>query len=183
MSVLTEIWKPVVEWEGLYEVSNKGRVRSLNRWIPRGNSGYYVQSRLMKLTLSDRGYYRVELREGYRKRKVQFVHVLVGKAFIDTNHKGVFDHKNRNRQDNKVCNLRLATHSQDGANRIKHRGTSKYKGVSLVQRLISNPWSAQIHFKGTKKHLGYYPTQEQAALAYNTSAIKYFKEFARLNEI
>lgn len=89
------------------------------------------------------------------------------------------DHINGDTLDNRRCNLRIATHSQNNQNRRKTKGRSKYKGVYFYKP-YSN-WRAQIQIDGVMKFIGYYPCEESAAKAYNEAALKYFGEFARLN--
>lgn len=91
------------------------------------------------------------------------------------------DHRNMNTFDNRKCNLRVCTRSQNGGNINKRRdNTSGYKGVF---RSSKNNWRSQIGVEGKLYYLGVYPTKEEAALAYNIAAEKYFGEFARPNQI
>jgi len=94
------------------------------------------------------------------------------------------DHINGNGLDNRRQNLRIATRSENGANKPKyHRGGySKYKGVTKANS-NTRPWAAWIKEGGESIHLGHFLTEEQAALAYNEAALEYFGEFAYLNEV
>lgn len=89
-----EIWKPVVGWEGLYEVSNIGNVRS--------KSG-----KVLKQQKVGRGYSGITLHEhraGRKKRR--YVHQLVAEAFLgNPNHLHDINHKNEIKTDNRVENL------------------------------------------------------------------------------
>ena len=58
-------------------------------------------------------------------------------------------------------------------------GSSVYKGVSFHKQ--SKKWVAQIQIHGKPKHLGLFANEKEAAEAYNTSAVEFYKEFARLN--
>lgn len=91
------------------------------------------------------------------------------------------DHINGNGLDNRKANLRLANNSQNLANmrKPKHGKTSKYKGVYKFR----NSFAAQIKINKQKIYLGCFKNEEEAALAYNTAAIKYFGEYARVNEV
>jgi hypothetical protein len=82
--------------------------------------------------------------------------------------------------DCRKINLRLATRSQNAANRPKNRGTysSIYKGVYEKTR---TRWIAHIKVMGKTIWLGSYKTEEEAARAYDRAAIKYFGEFAYTN--
>jgi len=91
---------------------------------------------------------------------------------------GSVDHANYNRVDNQLKNLRPATKSQNAANQ-KPRVSSKFKGV----RLLRNRWHARIRADTREIYLGSFDNAEEAALAYNKAAKKYFGDFARLNEL
>jgi outer membrane protein assembly factor BamD (BamD/ComL family) len=67
-------------------------------------------------------------------------------------------------------------------NKKSYKGSSsKYKGVAWHKR--HKKWNAQIQINGKQKHLGYFTSEEEAALAYNKEAIKLFGEHALINEI
>ena len=106
---IEEKWKPVVGYEGLYEVSSLGRVRSLSRSI-QGHKGYYViPSRILKGFYAY-GYRYVELRKG-GKLKSYRVHRLVAEAFLPNPNKyPIINHKNEIRDDNRVDNIEWCTH-------------------------------------------------------------------------
>lgn len=87
------------------------------------------------------------------------------------------DHKNGNRADNRWENLRLATSSQNKQNQKPKPG--KYKGICKE----GQRYSAYVKVEGKHLWLGSYYTAEEAALAYNAGAIKYYGEFAVLNEV
>lgn len=124
-----EIWKPVVGYEGLYEVSNLGRVKSLAREVYRRKMGIKkVKECILKPKLCDRGYYSVALcRQGY-KNKTAMVHKLVARAFIpNIENKPIIDHINGIKTDNRVDNLRWCTHIENCNFElaIKHNSESK----------------------------------------------------------
>lgn len=91
------------------------------------------------------------------------------------------DHKNQNRLDNRRCNLRPASRSQNSANRKLQQGSSKFKGVQWHKR--GKKWQVRIKFEGKTKHLGLFTDEIEAAQAYNKAAKKLFGEFAYLNSI
>ena len=90
------------------------------------------------------------------------------------------DHINGDTLDNRRCNLRICTNQQNHRNKSKNFGNSLYKGVAWHKK--AKKWEAYIKYN-KKNHLGLFLTQEEAALAYNIAAKKYFGEFAKLNEI
>jgi hypothetical protein len=90
------------------------------------------------------------------------------------------DHKNRNKLDNRKCNLRPCTKSQNQGNRKPNKNnTSGYRGVTFK----CNNWAATIVINGIKTHLGYFGTKEGAAIAYNKAARKHWGSFANLNNV
>lgn len=92
------------------------------------------------------------------------------------------DHANKNKLDNRRCNLRLATRGQNRANSGKNRNNkSGFKGVYIDKRRKKNQFSAQIRGNGSIKWLGYFPTPQEAHAAYCKAATIEFGEFARFN--
>lgn len=101
-----EIWKDIAGYEGLYQVSNYGNVRSLS-WSRRGIV------RNLYLKKQNRGYCHVELaKDGIRKAFT--VHRLVAEAFIpNPNNYPTVNHKDEDKTNNAVTNLEWCTHSQN----------------------------------------------------------------------
>ena len=93
-------------------------------------------------------------------------------------HNGYFaeelDHINRVRDDNRIQNLRVCTHSQNLGN--SRPRVHRYKGVTFCKR--TGKWRAQLN-----GHLGRFDTIEEAALAYNAAAVDHYGEFANLNQV
>ena len=85
------------------------------------------------------------------------------------------DHINENQADNRWCNLREATRSENECNKsLKSNNTSGIKGV----RKVGGRWRAEIMKDGKAKHIGYFDTSEAARQAYLDSADKLHGEFA-----
>lgn len=104
---------------------------------------------------------------------------VLGRALHTQEH---IDHINGVRTDNRRLNLRVATQLENTRNRGAQRNNkSGYKGVSFDK--YAGRWVAHIRANGKTMHIGYYDTPEEAARVYNEAAIKYFGEFARLNDI
>jgi hypothetical protein len=103
-------------------------------------------------------------------------HLIIGK------HKGkVVDHINGDKLDNRKQNLRIITQQQNLMNRrMNAKNESGYKGVRINHDIS---WSARICKNRHIKVLGYFPTKEEAARAYNKAAIELFGEYAYLNEV
>lgn len=113
-----ETWKPIPKFETFYEVSNLGRVRSLERVIERNfrNETYIRKATLLKPSTS-RGYLNVKLYDGKAKGTSLSVHRLVALCFIPNIHKlSKVNHINGNKLDNKASNLEWCTHNYN----VKH---------------------------------------------------------------
>lgn len=89
------------------------------------------------------------------------------------------DHINGNPSDNRRVNLRICTPQQNSMNQHRVSPTTGYRGVYKKW----NGFYAGLETKGKAIHFGVYKTAKEAARAYNQGAIKYFGEFAWLNNI
>jgi len=99
------------------------------------------------------------------------------------------DHIDRNKLNNCRSNLRFCTHKENCQNASKRKNAaSKYKGVTRFTCKGSSGnlhayWRAQIFIDGKRKYVGFSKSEDEAALFYNRAALKYYGEFANLNEI
>jgi len=106
-NIVPEEWRPVVGYEGIYEVSNHGRVKRVS-----GGQGARVGG-ILKFIPTKAGYSTVSLCMDC-KPKMVLVHRLVAGAFIEkTGGRNVVNHKNFNKKDNRVENLEWTTHSEN----------------------------------------------------------------------
>ena len=147
-----EEWRPVVGYEGLYEVSSLGRVKSLVR--PRVT----VEKVLVpnKLSFNNR-YYSVGLTKD-KKKKVFSIHRLVCAAFIGQSSLPV-NHIDQNRLNNHILNLEYV-YPRENTN---HHKVGKYlKGVSRSR----NKFKAAIRINGNFTHLGVFDQEIDAHNAY-----------------
>ena len=104
---MKEIWKDVENYEGLYQVSNFGRVKSFPR------NGTIKQEKILKQTIDNNGYLIVGLHKNNKAKKV-CVHWLVANAFIPKEKKyKVINHIDGNKFNNKLSNLERCTQSHN----------------------------------------------------------------------
>ena len=123
---------------------------------------------------------------GYASKKVTgnknlFMHTLI----MNCPKSMKIDHRNGNGLDNRKKNLRICTQAQNVANqRLRSNNLSGFKGVSFFKHgKRIRRWVAKLTIDYRQKHLGYFNTEKEAAIAYNKAAIKYFGDFARLNQV
>jgi L-2-hydroxyglutarate oxidase LhgO len=126
---MEEAWRPISAWEGYYEVSNHGRVRSCDRLVQHAKGGMALKNgRLLKLRMDGKGYPFVGL---YRssKGKQERVHRLVAQAFIP-NPLGLphVNHMDGNKANPMASNLEWSTHSKNmcHARDVLNRWTTGY---------------------------------------------------------
>lgn len=116
-----EVWKPVPDYEGLYSVSNLGRIRSESRTITlkNGRSRRWPESILKPFKNSD-GYLRVELWKN-NKQQTRFVHRLVLEAFVGEAPPGTQAcHWNDTPENNRLENLRWGTKSENTLDSVRN---------------------------------------------------------------
>jgi hypothetical protein len=110
----TEVWLPVVGYEGYYEISSLGNLRSVDRVVRyKANGTMLRKGRPMRLTTTKYGYIDVRLgKEGVEK--AHLVHRLVAAAFLDNpESKPQVNHKNGVKGDNRLENLEWASKSEN----------------------------------------------------------------------
>ena len=142
----TEIWKAIPEYEGIYEISNTGIVRSLDRCVDVVNNGtatvLHIHGRIMKYRPDKYGYFRVSLTTKQGKHMLCGIHRLVAQAFIpNPDNKPTVNHIDGNKQNNNVENLEWATWQEqsDHAIRIGLRTAETYKNRDAVKTKLSYP--------------------------------------------
>lgn len=150
-----EIWKDVKNYEGLYQVSSEGRVKSLK----------FGKDRILKQSPNGCVYLTVGLhKEG--KQKTIKVHKLIAIAFLNhipDGHKIVCDHIDNNKLNNRLENLQLITH-RENTSKDKKGGTSQFIGVCWYK--VAKKWRADIWINGKLKHLGLFTSELEASKAY-----------------
>lgn len=108
---VTELWRPVPGYEGGYEASDLGRVRSVDRWVTQTNGLGTSYSRLMRGKFmapcpKDNGYLNISL--GFKNSKM--LHCVIALTWIGPRPEGFHvNHKNGDKSDNRACNLGYVT--------------------------------------------------------------------------
>jgi hypothetical protein len=151
---MEEIFKSIVGYEGLYEISNLQNVKSLNRVIIRSNGQKVrIKERILKPAIGGRGYYSVVLCNDVRQRS-ECIHILMAKTFIpNPENKKEVNHINAITTDNRIENLEWCTHKENMTH-AKTLGLIKYnKGEKHYSSKLKNIDIMQIRsLSGIKPH-------------------------------
>jgi len=144
---MTEVWKPISGYEGLYEISNLGRVKSLERTVKNGHGGRVVQETILKICKTNRRYSGVGLSKNRELQNLN-VHRLVAIAFVSNpENKPMVNHINGVRYDNRADNLEWTTAKEN----IQHAWSSgicnsdycKKKVMQIKDGKIIKVWESQ----------------------------------------
>lgn len=160
-----EIWKDIEEWEGYYQVSNLGNVKSLKRQVTliRGSSKYQlrVKERIMKPGLLKGGYLRVNLSKDQTESK-KLVHCLVAVAFVaNPNNLPEVNHKDHDPSNNNDWNLEWTTTRENSTHKFfNKKKSSRYPNVSWCK--LTSSWAVHLQIKGKQTHFGLYQSEEAA---------------------
>lgn len=107
------IWKPIKDFENIYEISSNGQVRSLARIVPVQGKGRLVKGRRMTSRIGRDGYGAVRLSKN-GSTYTRYVHRLLAEAFVpNPMEKPIVNHINGNKLDNRIENLEWVTHPEN----------------------------------------------------------------------
>ena len=173
-----EIWKDVEVRKGHYQISNLGRLRSLDRTILFSNgSERFYKGKIIEGGMVN-GYRQTAFRINGIGRTYKFSQ-LVAMAFLNHIPDGnnlVVDHINGIKDDDRLVNLRIVTNRSNTSTCFRSNEdsfSSKYVGVSWSNENLR--WVAKISYNGTSIHLGYFDNEIEASNVYQ-SALKRIKE-------
>ena len=150
-----EKWKDIKGYEGSYQVSDLGRVKSIK----------FNKEKMLSKTKLSNGYLRVSLcKDG--KSKTKTIHSLVAESFL--NHKSnmniVVDHINNVKTDNNLSNLQIISQRVNSSKDRKNK-YSNYIGVTWHKN--DKRWQSSIVVDGNQIYLGYFQSEHRASIAYN----------------
>lgn len=181
---MKEVWKDIQGYEGLYQVSNQGRVRSLDRTVKRRNQpDLPVAGKVLSPRIGKNGYSYVILSKE-AKGKTANIHRLVAEAFLDKPEGcNVVNHIDGNKENNACNNLEWCDSSKNNKhafdtglinkdniaksvmnpNKQNKSNTSGRKGVYFNKQC--KKWMAYIRIKGKQTYLGVFDNKEDAIQA------------------
>ena len=155
---MSEIWKDIEGYEGLYQVSNRGRVKSLERIVMRKNGRPYSVPELIKERQIDhKGYDRIGLNKNGKKKRF-FVHRLVLQAFNQSSDETLeVNHIDGNKLNNNVENLEWVTSSENSIHAFENN-LHNHQGERNTNASITDSEAKEIKkLKGkglTQKEVG-----------------------------
>lgn len=150
---MEKIWKPIPGYEGLYEASNFGDIKSLGNNATR-------KEKILKVTKHVSGYYQVGLTKN-GKQKMFKVHQLVAMAFLGHQPNGyeiVINHIDHNTLNNNVDNLELVNN--------RYNATEWRADIGVDWFKMTKKWRSRIYINGEHIHLGYFTDKQEALDAY-----------------
>lgn len=174
MAAEEEIWKDIPGYEGYYQVSSFGRVKSVDRISYKNGIPLNLKGKILKIRRSSNGYISVVLSKD-AVRKSSRTHLLVALSFWGYKRIGNkldVNHIDGNRENNNLSNLEIVTHRDNCSvcyRSDKIGSTSKFVGVSWSKE--RKKWVAQIGINGKQTSLGRYTNEEDAAAAYQNALL------------
>ena len=165
-----EVFKDIKGYEGHYQVSNEGDIKSLKK----------KEETILKPSIDKNGYSRVSLYKKGKGKKL-YVHRLVIQAFEGEVPKGknlVVDHIDNDKSNNKLVNLQvISSRKNSSKDQWRRHPTSLYTGVCYSS--AKKKWESSISVNGSSHHLGYFNIDTEAALEYR-KALEYYEEYSDL---
>jgi hypothetical protein len=162
---MEEEWREIEGYEGIYEVSSLGRIKSLERDVLYcSGKKQPIKERILKPSISGSGYYFIAL-QNQGKRKVKDIHRIVAETFLGVpdGKNIIVNHINLNKKDNRLSNLEFIT-QRENCDKKHLPSSSKFVGVSLHKR--DKTWQARILVDGERVQLGSFKTEQEAHKAY-----------------
>ena len=161
---MQEVFKDIPGYKGIYQISNFGAVKSLERKVMfKCGIRFYTQKESFKKPTADcHGYLYVNLYSKSIKKSIK-IHQLIAMAFLNhkpCGYKLVVDHIDNNPLNNNLNNLQLISQRENSSKDKKNDLIGAYR------HKLSKKWFSSIKINGKNKYLGTFETQIEAHLAY-----------------
>jgi len=160
--MIEEIWKDIKEYEGMYQCSNLGNIKTLDRYIKEKSGKLQFKKGIpIKQRLNKNGYLQFGLNKN-ATRKMVYTHIIIANTFLENlSNFEVVNHKDGNKLNNKIDNLEFCTYSLNN----KHAYTE-------LNRNISDYGASKVHvyiIDTIDKSLKYYETITETSKNINLS--------------
>ena len=163
-----EIWKDIPGYEGLYQASTLGNIRSLDKIVPKWNKPYKrkVKGKILKKNLINGGYLAISLHKN-KEQKSYKISRLIAKTFIpNPNNKPEVNHINSIRTDDRVSNLEWCTRSENMLHSYKYGNNTQVGSNNASSKLTDEKVIKMRSMYKTKKY-----KQKELAKIFNVSKI------------
>lgn len=189
--VCQEEWRDIPGYEGIYQVSNAGRIKSLDGFVVKSRGIATKKGKLLSIKFDKKGYCTFVLYKNKSCKTIR-IHVLVAMAFLNhkpDGHKVVIDHKNNIQSDNRACNLQIVSQRLNSSKDKKGK-TCQSTGVSFRSDK-KTPYECKIRINRTSICLGTFTNEKEASEMYlkalnNISLfdgdVKKFKSFLNVSK-
>ena len=165
-----EEYMDIPNYEGHYQISNKGNVKSLKQ----------NKETVLKPSIDKKGYYKVSLYKAGKGRKF-YIHRVVIQAFkgeIPKDKNLVVDHINNDKTNNELINLQVISNRENlSKDKWRYNPTSFYTGVCYHK--TKKKWESSISVNGDSFHLGYFNNESKAGLEYKR-ALEHYNQYSDL---
>jgi hypothetical protein len=160
-----EIWKDIKGYEGVYQISNLGRIKSLPRKLKNRYSFFYSKEKILNSNVGYGGYRFQKLKD-----KMFSVHRLVAEYFVDKPEgKNTVNHKDLNILNNNASNLEWISQRENSHHyTLTRKRTSRYIGVCFDKN--RNKWKARIKINDKTINLGRFDSELEAYNKYSNYA-------------
>ena len=146
---MEEVWRDIPHYEGLYQVSNLGRVKALAKERVNHTGGRWIQpEKIMAITINNDGYHVISLTKADHTRKTERIHRLVALAFIpNPEGKVEVNHINCIRGDNRVENLEWVSRKENNGYTSKcgHKSNKKIKCIETEEIFNTSTEAAKVN--------------------------------------
>ena len=173
---MKEIWKPIKDYEGLYEISNFGRVKSCAKeWVSGMGTIKRKDETILKQSFNDCGYLHISVCKDGKQKTLRIASLVWDNFGIGKRNgwKLQIDHIDADKTNNKITNLQLLTARNNVSKQKKQsnkKSSSKYIGVCKTKE---GKYSSHIGIKGKHLYLGCYDSEKKASDVYYLALKQY----------
>jgi len=168
---MEEVWEPIKGYQGFYEISNLGKVRSVFRYDGRA----YKHGKILTPWLSKPGRYAMITLWKNNKKKHLTLHRLVWDHFGNKSRNGQLlqvDHIDENKTNCSINNLQLLTTRQNVSKSIRHKKIAKSPFIGIYWKRDKQRWIARLRLGKKIIYLGSSKIESEAALFYQKKLLQ-----------